>query len=218
MGEPQGPRNVQPDGAFHWRQLESADYGTYIANLRKIECPERTIRDIITADIHALYERRHADLNRQDYAEPTLARRLRTHQLLEERHARLHQEETAVLLALLGPVASEYGQTAAEYPAPTASSADSPIEMPVVLQDVDAGQLNLDPGQLQAITNLRQLFVTSVGGANQDPADPGYRGRWQESQPEFDDLLRGLLGGEDYQNYEIAARIKASMKNRNQVR
>jgi LysM repeat protein len=45
---------------FTWRELESADYPTYIANLRYIGCPEQTIRDIIIADVNAMFSRRRA--------------------------------------------------------------------------------------------------------------------------------------------------------------
>src|SRR6266478_6255568 len=45
---------------FSWREVESADYPTYIANLRDIGCPEQTIRDIIIADVNAMYTRRRA--------------------------------------------------------------------------------------------------------------------------------------------------------------
>src|SRR5207247_3949875 len=45
---------------FSWREVESDDYPTYIANLRDIGCPEQTIRDIIIADVNALYSRRRA--------------------------------------------------------------------------------------------------------------------------------------------------------------
>src|SRR4051794_39188653 len=40
---------------FHWRQLESADYEQYMANLRAAGCPGRTVRDIIVADVRKLY-------------------------------------------------------------------------------------------------------------------------------------------------------------------
>ncbi len=40
---------------FHWSQIESDDYREYIANLRAVGCPESTIRDLITADLAALY-------------------------------------------------------------------------------------------------------------------------------------------------------------------
>lgn len=45
---------------FTWQQVESNDYPSYIANLRDIGCPEQTIRDIIIADVNALYARRRA--------------------------------------------------------------------------------------------------------------------------------------------------------------
>src|SRR5437899_11283857 len=66
------PRDVQPESPlsnspptvimltnqFHWREIESADYRTYIANLRKIGCPEATIRDIILTDGLKLFAER----------------------------------------------------------------------------------------------------------------------------------------------------------------
>ncbi|HEY6167178.1 MAG TPA: hypothetical protein VI454_04005 [Verrucomicrobiae bacterium] len=47
---------------FSWRAVESEDYKRYIANLRGIECPEQTIRDIITADVDKLFAPRFAAL------------------------------------------------------------------------------------------------------------------------------------------------------------
>lgn len=40
--------------AFHWAQLESEDYKTYVARLRSIGCPDQTVRDIIIADLDKL--------------------------------------------------------------------------------------------------------------------------------------------------------------------
>src|SRR5205814_163297 len=45
---------------FSWREVESDDYPTYVANLRDIGCPEQTLRDIIIADVNGLYTRRRA--------------------------------------------------------------------------------------------------------------------------------------------------------------
>src|SRR4051812_22723871 len=36
---------------FKWALLESPDYKKYIANLREVNCPEETVRDIIIADV-----------------------------------------------------------------------------------------------------------------------------------------------------------------------
>lgn len=43
---------------FSWEEVESADYATYIKNLRDIGCPEQTIRDIVVADVNQLYAKR----------------------------------------------------------------------------------------------------------------------------------------------------------------
>src|SRR5262245_14670020 len=43
-----------------WDEIESADFPTYVANLRAIGCPEATIRDIIVADVNQLFARRRA--------------------------------------------------------------------------------------------------------------------------------------------------------------
>ena len=40
------------------RAVESGDYKGYIANLRDIGCPERTVRDVIVADVNELYRHR----------------------------------------------------------------------------------------------------------------------------------------------------------------
>jgi LysM repeat protein len=43
-----------------WQEIESSDFPTYVANLRQIGCPEQTIRDIIIADVNAIYSRKRA--------------------------------------------------------------------------------------------------------------------------------------------------------------
>ena len=45
---------------FSWSEIETNDYSAYIANLRDIDCPEPTIRDIIVSEINQLYARRRA--------------------------------------------------------------------------------------------------------------------------------------------------------------
>src|SRR5690349_20572729 len=45
---------------FNWRDIESDNYLTFIANLKSIDCPPATIRDIIVADVNQLFARRAA--------------------------------------------------------------------------------------------------------------------------------------------------------------
>jgi len=60
LDEPPAPAGVRTNVQvfkqyFDWSQVESEDYTTYIENLRRIGCPEETIRDIIVADVDDLY-------------------------------------------------------------------------------------------------------------------------------------------------------------------
>jgi hypothetical protein len=47
--------------------------------------------------------------------------------------------------------------------------------------------------------------VDEIGGPNQDPNDPAYRERWQNAQPEMDNLLQGILGATAFEKYLLAA-------------
>jgi hypothetical protein len=92
---------------FDWSQI--ADYKTYIANLRAINCPQQTICDIITADVNALYQSRKAALRPADaddfkFWQTTEHHRLRRPEADEISHeeAALDAEKQAVLQELLG--------------------------------------------------------------------------------------------------------------------
>jgi len=89
---------------FHWSEIESPDYATYVANLRAIGCPEQTIRDIIIADVNALFARRRATeivTPQQQWwrTEPDPEIEARARAQLEA----LEAERRALLTALLGP-------------------------------------------------------------------------------------------------------------------
>ncbi len=81
---------------FHWSQVESDDYRLYIANLRAIDVPELTIRDIIVADIGQLYDQRRAD--RRSHLQQNSSGSMTAPSL-----AQLDREEQEVLDILLGP-------------------------------------------------------------------------------------------------------------------
>ena len=216
--EPGQPNSVPPvtisdqtarPAAFDWSQLESVDYRTYIANLRGIGCPEQTIRDIITADVAELYARRRTPL------EDALRMGTQSERSTWELQLRtLQREEPAVLVALLGGTnvtADPVPTLAASNPAPEVPRPLRPkpapvISMPLFLQPLNPTNLNLNPGQLQAIADLREQFIAQLGGLEQNPADPAYRDKWLQIQPEYDDLLRGMIGTRAYQNYELTAR------------
>src|SRR4029077_3044357 len=88
--------------AFHWGLIESGDYFQYVANLRAIRCPQRTVEDIIVADVNALYQGRQPVLERK---EPWQGQDVRTAARVRrlEKMADTEREKAALLRELLGP-------------------------------------------------------------------------------------------------------------------
>jgi LysM domain len=89
---------------FSWAELESTDYPTYIANLRDIGCPEQTVRDIIIADVNALYAKKRATLimtSEQQWwrSEPDT----NVVRIAAEKLRALDEERRVLLTRLLGP-------------------------------------------------------------------------------------------------------------------
>ncbi len=199
--EPQEPR-------FDWSQIESADYRVYVANLRRIGCPEQTVRDIITADVHALYAPQIEVLEISRTSSNPAGRTS-----LDQGLIALRGEESALVEKLLGTVSSTKSSTAL---APGSQRIEfarqlRPIAMPLVFQPADLTGLHLSDGQLEAVTNLRQRFLLEIGGVDQEPNDPAYRERWEESQPALDQDLRGFIGTRAFQEYQLRARSSAAV-------
>jgi hypothetical protein len=197
---------------FRWSQLESTDYRTYIANLRGIGCPEQTIRDLITADLDGLYAPKRDALQRKlASADASVAGAVAKHDS-EAALETLQTEESATLATLLGPVpsaiqvASDTAPSSA--PATQRTAAAAPVSLPLVFQDIDPGAVSLNERQIRAINDLKQSFVDQVGGPNQDPNDPGYRERWLKAQPEIDANLRGIIGVNAFQDYQVAVHAR----------
>jgi hypothetical protein len=111
---------------FLWSDVESADYRTYIQNLRDISCPETTIRDIIVADINQLFANRRATnliTSQQQWwlTQPDPELEAAANLAL----AKLEKERRDLLTELLGP-----DWESADYPFPSAyslSQLDGPI-------------------------------------------------------------------------------------------
>ena len=106
---------VQP---FHWSQIESADYRTYVANLRGIGCPEQTIRDLVKADVDSLYASRRQPLENK-LTTGDAAGRIALQRELQQ----LGNQETSTVTALLAaPPAAANTTSAPTAEAPTSGS------------------------------------------------------------------------------------------------
>jgi hypothetical protein len=98
------PTSVSTTSQFHWREIESEDYPIYIANLRAVGCPEKTIRDIILADLEKLYEPRIEDVERMPTGRfwRTAEKRERAEREKDRRARELKREKRELIKALLG--------------------------------------------------------------------------------------------------------------------
>jgi len=92
---------------FTWHNIEAQDYKDYIANLRSVDCPEETIRDIIVADVNKLYSGRMREINGED-GEYKYWKGNRSNWNSKEGYERqkkyreLEKEKSALLVELLG--------------------------------------------------------------------------------------------------------------------
>lgn len=92
---------------FHWSQLESSDYRTYIKNLRDIGCPETTLHAIVTADVNTVYQKRSRELEQklEDINNSSWSvqfKSLSSQQTLKAELLKLSGEEIAEIADLLG--------------------------------------------------------------------------------------------------------------------
>jgi hypothetical protein len=183
--QPVTPLSAQPPltRRFDWRQLEAPDYPTYIANLRAINCPEQTVRDIITADVASLFA-----LKRKQFVPNGTPTRWSP------------AEEARLVSSLLGePKDRRPGAVlpAEPHPGPPGNSATQvaePVRMPLVFQTQALASLRLSDEQREELGELAHQFIQEIGGPNQNPSDPAYRANWLKSQPKFDGLIVNVIG------------------------
>ncbi len=202
---------------FVWSSLESEDYPTYIANLRKIGCPEQTIRDIISADLENLYASKQTALSAKVGTEAfSWAQEL------------LRKEKLALLEQLLSPSASpgeiiatasipsatpspSTTTAASAKPTATATSESSNLApCPLVFQPVPHEAIQLTDRENAILEGLRKSFIREIGGPNQAPNNPVYLERWKQASEAADLRIQTLLGPQFYTTYQqAAARQKA---------
>jgi len=152
-----------------WSHVESPDYETYVSNLRSIGCPEQTIRDIIIADVNALYARRRATeifTPEQEWwrsePDPYVVK------LAADKLVALDTERRGLLTRLLGP--DWEGGDLASLPRPTRPGIE--LDGPIL------GTLSTDSKQAVATISARAedrmhayLQQMHDAGKNPDPAE-----------------------------------------------
>jgi hypothetical protein len=96
------PTTLYVTNRFHWRQVESTNYDEYAANLRAIGCPEKTVRDILLADLEKYYEERQLAATRQQPFWSAGRQRQLADREREASFAAMNQERKELIQRLLG--------------------------------------------------------------------------------------------------------------------
>ncbi len=164
---------------FTWDQLESTNYATLVANLRKVGCPEQTIRDIVIADIDRIFERRRAnEIIAPDYEWWKTAPDPAIVQAAAAQAQALEAERARLLTSLLGPgweknsLASIALRAGISLTGPVLGDLPDAIKQEVLAavargqQKIDAylaaqNQINQPPDPME-MARLRQQFLTQM--------------------------------------------------------
>jgi hypothetical protein len=173
---------------FHWSQIESTNYFTYISNLRAIGCPPQTVRDLIVADVDGLYAPRRQQLRDQQ---------VRTGQNLQLHFRQLQQEESTLISRLLD---TRDGIQTGELL--SAENSDNQLSLPqaalpLAFVDADTNFVQLNDRQQSLVEQARRSFTQELG-LSPDVASPEYAQKWRQAQPEYDEMMEVVLGREAY--------------------
>lgn len=174
---------------FSWQEVESPDYPTYINNLHYIGCPEQTIRDIIIADVNALYSRRRANeviTSEQQWwrSEPDT----NVLQIAAEKTRQLDEERRAMLTRLLGP----------NWESGDLNNLPRPSRPGIILDGPVLGALSTDVKQALQSVSARsderiEAYIASQQAEGKEP-DPVELAKMR--QQTRDDLARILAPGQ----------------------
>lgn len=217
------PPPVARPAPFHWSQLESEDYSTYIARLHAIGCPDQTIRQIVTGEL----ENEYADKKR-------LLREQGGGTIMPSQLRKLEGEQQAQLANILHSSPEISGtapadQSAKPQPAIAANRIKYPLALQNLVSDTPAARSSSlpagkgsaasslpppTPSQHAALVGISNSFVKELGGSNQNPNDPKYPARWQKAQRNADDRMRAVMGAQYYTAYQLdLAKIEYQAKN-----
>ncbi len=175
---------------FDWRQVESSDYKEYIANLRAIGCPEKTIKEIICADVNDLFSARRAAITQTNHYEYWRATPM---SLTEEQRKKLQElsiEKSEVLKAL-GVELSDLADLFVEYHRGV----------------VETKELELEFLSEPKRQNLKDLLFRM---AQQQLAAKVDQRKSDDIEQKTQSAIKSLLTPDEFHDYELRSSIPAS--------
>lgn len=175
---------------FDWRQVESPDYKEYIASLRAIGCPEKTIKEIITADVNDLFSARRATITQTNHYEYWRA----TPMNLTEEQRRLLQQlyiEKSEVLKALGIESSDLADLFAEH---------------------HRGDVELKELELEFLSEPKRQSVKDLlfRMAQQELAAGDDRRKLDDFEQQTQSAIKSLLTPDEFHDYELRTSIPAS--------
>ena len=195
------PVSTDPDAGaamFQWGQIESPDYPEYIAKLRAFGVPEKTIRDLIIADVQKLYRLRLAALRppkeaaKTNFWENRYGWNGNNSKLTSEQRAQitaLQKEQTELIKTLLGK--DVYQELAKESGYP----------------DYMERQFgSLSPEDRDKISDMQSRFQearSAIYEKAEGYIDQDTQAELKAVQNKFRDELAGVLTPEQVKDYEL---------------
>jgi hypothetical protein len=179
-----------------WRRIESADYRTYVKNLRDIGCPEPTVRDIVAADLLQAYAAKRAEVMAGRYRDfkfwKSDAEEIAARGQVEQQQRAVDQEMGGVLRELLGEDVASAATGAAW------KQAEISQQLGFLPEDKRAKTLTTLLANITFDDQIRGL-----ADGRHTPEDPGERRRVIENYDRQRTELTALLTPEEYEKVDM---------------
>jgi len=186
--------------AFRWEQVQSADLTNYVAGLRRIDCPEATIRDIIRGELAEQYV-----AQRRVVLEPWQRRYwdLAVHGF-ERAHEEMRKELEPVRRQTLGRLGELLGGAAAD-----AEEETEPELEGTTWQDSKLDFLSEE--KRQQVTALQEKHTVSIEASAQEyPLPADRKAKIKELTAQRLEAIRAVLTPEEFEEYRLRTSRYAS--------
>ncbi len=186
---PVTPRPQPSAASFDWRQVESEDYKQYIANLRAIGCPEKTIKEIITADVNDLFATRRATITRTNRYEYWRSNPVNFSEAQQKRLSDLDSEKAQTLQAL-GVQSADFANILGDYFRSSLEAKEMELDFLSQSKRQQIKELEFEQGQL--------MLAAGEGSA-----------KAVEIEKQTEAAIKSLLTVEEQHEYELRVSLPA---------
>jgi hypothetical protein len=181
---------------FDWRQVESEDYKQYIANLRIIGCPEKTIKEIILADVNDLFAARRATITRTNHYEYWRSNPVNLSDDQLKQLSKLNSQKAETLKAL-GVQSTDFANLLVDYYRSSLEAKEMELDFLPQNKRQQIKELEFQQGQ--------QMLAASEGSA-----------KAMEIEQQTESAIQSLLTTEELYDYRLrtsvpAAQLRAAM-------